>query len=320
LISSILVYLLIAFESVLFGNMLAFFLQPQHRTKSDLFSLPKSAFGFVAIVTLAAFLSIFIPLNVPAAIAILTIAGLFLFALKPSWSFSAPDKWVLALFILIVLFTLEVSTRRPLNSDTNLYHAQAIRWIETYPAVFGLGNLHGRLAFNSVWFIANASYSFSTLLGRSLHVVSGLYFLFFGAFALSWIKPSKNLKLSIAATFLLLAGFQYLASDISSPGTDVPTALTVWLVFMLTLSEEDQKDPLFTVVIAALSAFAVVIKLSSMMVLLIPAGYFFRSIITKDKRSAFTLAIVTLVILTPFLIRNVIESGYLIYPFPGDAK
>jgi len=30
----------------------------------------------------------------------------------------------------------------PLSYDTGLYHAQNIRWIETYPLVPGLGNLH----------------------------------------------------------------------------------------------------------------------------------------------------------------------------------
>lgn len=33
--------------------------------------------------------------------------------------------------------------------DTGLYHAQFIRWIESFSVVKGLGNLDGRLAFNS---------------------------------------------------------------------------------------------------------------------------------------------------------------------------
>src|SRR5688500_16524798 len=44
----------------------------------------------------------------------------------------------------------------PLVYDTGFYHAQAVRWINEYPAVPGLANLHGRLAFNSSWFVWGA--------------------------------------------------------------------------------------------------------------------------------------------------------------------
>ena len=39
-----------------------------------------------------------------------------------------------------------------MHVDTGLYHAQAIRWIEEYGVVCGLGNLHSRFAYNSAAF------------------------------------------------------------------------------------------------------------------------------------------------------------------------
>lgn len=70
-------------------------------------------------------------------------AGLFAFKV-PGFS------WLVGILLVLVFFTvLENSTHISANPDTGIYHAQAIRWIETYPAVAGLGNLHSHLAFNS---------------------------------------------------------------------------------------------------------------------------------------------------------------------------
>ncbi len=51
--------------------------------------------------------------------------------------------------ILFLLFAYGTS-RGIIHYDTGLYHAQSIRWIEEYGVVKGLGNLHCRLAYNSL--------------------------------------------------------------------------------------------------------------------------------------------------------------------------
>ena len=43
--------------------------------------------------------------------------------------------------------------------DTGLYHAQNIKWIQEYAVVPGLGNVHGRFAFNSMFFPVSALFS-----------------------------------------------------------------------------------------------------------------------------------------------------------------
>ncbi|PTY02946.1 hypothetical protein DB346_08010 [Verrucomicrobia bacterium LW23] len=48
----------------------------------------------------------------------------------------------------------------PLDWDSGLYHFHTIRWINEYPAVYGLGNLHERLAFNCTFFTFVASLNF----------------------------------------------------------------------------------------------------------------------------------------------------------------
>src|SRR5262245_35640634 len=58
----------------------------------------------------------------------------------------------------------------PTNVDSGGYHFNAIRWINAFPIVPGLGNLHGRLAFNESFFPYAAALNFYPFFehGRSL--------------------------------------------------------------------------------------------------------------------------------------------------------
>lgn len=59
----------------------------------------------------------------------------------------------------LVLLMAYGTSRGYMHVDTGLYHAQAIRWIEEYGVVPGLGNLHSRFAYNSAAFPLCAVYS-----------------------------------------------------------------------------------------------------------------------------------------------------------------
>ena len=138
-------------------------------------------------------------------------------------------------FLAVAGVVLLKSTTLPENYDTGLYHAQAIRWIETFPAVAGLGNLADRLVFNSSWLIISALFSFSFFGLPSLHSLNGLIALLVTGYALS--KFNRLYKgeilvttwLAIALPFLLRRIFSL---ELSSPGTDLPAALMVWVVIL----------------------------------------------------------------------------------------
>ena len=64
---------------------------------------------------------------------------------------------------------------RPLEIyDAGLYHLQAILWNGSYPTVPGLGNLHGRLAFYTSYFLLQAAFDQGPLAGQSYRAVAGL--------------------------------------------------------------------------------------------------------------------------------------------------
>jgi hypothetical protein len=56
------------------------------------------------------------------------------------------------LFAIGLIMLCLKSLQAPNNFDSALYHFQTMRWLNEYAIVPGLGNLHGRLAFNQSYF------------------------------------------------------------------------------------------------------------------------------------------------------------------------
>ncbi|MDE7231701.1 MAG: hypothetical protein K2N37_01295, partial [Lachnospiraceae bacterium] len=98
------------------------------------------------------------------------------------------ELWRIAALLLAFVFTLLWTTQSPEQYDTGLYHAQAIRWIEDYGVVPGLGNLHMRLAYNSAFMSLQALFSLGWLLGQSLHTLNGFFCLAALCYAFSTMR------------------------------------------------------------------------------------------------------------------------------------
>ena len=65
------------------------------------------------------------------------------------------------------------TTTQPALYDSGLYHLQAIQRAGAYPAVPGLGNLHGRFAFNSSFFLYAAMLNAGPFVNRAHHLATG---------------------------------------------------------------------------------------------------------------------------------------------------
>jgi len=250
------------------------------------------------------------------------------------------------LILVSVLFSLLFvyqSSLGPFNYDTGLYHSQAIQWIEKYRIVPGLGNLHSRFAFNSLWFLPSALFSFTFWLGQPIHALNGLMLLMAIIFALGHINTLIVGAINPSSTFqsLLIFPLAYLgydsdrfATDVASPSTDLPATVLVFVVTTLILhyqnsklpkvkisaesdrKEQDVNTAILAIMITILAVFAVFIKLSVIPILL----FLPYLIVDQFRKNGIVIAAlilgITLFIATPHLIRNVILSGYLIYPLP----
>jgi hypothetical protein len=228
------------------------------------------------------------------------------------------------LFVLVLITTLGKSILYPANFDTAFYHAQAIHWIESFRVVPGLGNLHGRLAFDSSWFLASALFSFSFLEKTEFHILGGYLLLLVIAYCL--IKLTKLFQGDYRISNFAVLGLIFLArrlfsAVLSSPDTDTPATLISWVIFLLSMEKiEDNQESDFDLrflLILCFSLFVITVKISILPIFLLPLYFIIRQLPKWKLSHVLILFGISLVFIIPWLTRNVIESGYLVYPYPN---
>lgn len=231
-------------------------------------------------------------------------------------------KWYGVLFFVFLTgVILALAIQYTFHSDTDLYHAQSIRWIEYLGAVKGIGNLHNRLAYNSAFFSLQALFSMEFLVNQSLHTMNGFIVCVMLGYAIGTLSVFKRQRMKSSDMLKLCIVFYLCFFDnrwqISSPGSDI-SALSMVLYISAKwceLYEEGSEDVMEYGVLCLLALWACTLKLSASMIVLLavyPAVYMIQN--RKWKQIALFL-VSGIVIVFPFLARNVIISGYLIYPY-----
>lgn len=222
----------------------------------------------------------------------------------------------------------------PTNYDSGLYHFNAIRWINTYSIVPGLGNLHGRLAFNSSFFTFVASLNFSPFFGSGRSLANSYLLLLTMASIIYplvgvYRQPLQLLKrhpfiLASGVLVVPMIGFIALKSNgLASPSPDFTSTLlqiTMFLVLVKSVGQwlEGQRQfDLQAAVLVVLAVTAMTIKLSNLAFSAVIIGicmlYIFR---TQGLQIHTTIRILvpTFVILIVWSLRGFIMSGTPLYP------
>lgn len=219
---------------------------------------------------------------------------------------------------LFFLFAYGTS-RGMIHYDTGLYHAQSIRWIEEYGAVKGLGNLHGRLAYNSASFALSALYSMAFLGGQSYHCAAGFLALILAAVCLEIIGHIRAGRFR-TGDFARVMCVYYLVNifdEMISPASDYFMVLTAFYIVIrwLDLWEGGEQAILPYALLCVLGVFLMTVKLSAALVLVLVIDPAVRLIQGKKWRETALYLGLGIVTALPFFIRNVIISGWLVYPF-----
>jgi hypothetical protein len=296
-------------------------------------------FGIISLTTLVSFISIIAPINQLTHFCIL--GFLLLYAYYDKKNIGDTIKALISdvkinpyLFILgcICLFPAVLIASGPVGyHDTGMYHAQAVKWINEYGTVYGLGNLHYRLAFNSSWSYFAAFFDILSFDGRTSHVInlvpytlvllicfSGFYGVFKGNISITNILKCFFAVPICANRFLTIVLLPSLSPDL---------VVSVLILYVLVLSVDyveqrttshnsldDSQRETYTLILCV-SLFLPTIKLSSLPVLLFPLF-----LLTKTENRTLELVsksfLVGTVILLPFLTGNVLLSGYLLFPLP----
>lgn len=222
------------------------------------------------------------------------------------------------MLLLFLVFAYGTSTGI-IHYDTSLYHAQSIRWIEEYGVVPGLGNLHSRLAYNSAAFCLSAFYSMAFLGGQSYHCGAGfLAFLLALVCMEAWTK--ERIKRPQLSDFARLTAIYYLLiifDEMVSPASDYFMVLLVFFIVIrwLDLIERGERLYLPYALLCVLGVVVLTVKLSGALILLLTLKPAFMMIKEKRVKEIFLFLGLGILAVMPFLVRNVILSGWLVYPF-----
>ena len=231
------------------------------------------------------------------------------------------SRWRVAAVLLCFVLTLLWTTQSPGQYDTGLYHAQAIRWVEDYGVAPGLGNLHMRLAYNSSFMSLQALFSLGWLVGQSLHSLNGFFCLAALVYAFSTVRlwGERSLRVSDLLKCVTVVYVVQKSYDIASSGTDIEAMLLILYIFMKwsEYREAGRKDGVLYGWLCLVSVYAVTVKLSAASAVLLALYPLYLFIREKKGRAVLAHVAAGLVILAPWLIRNVIISGYLVYPCAG---
>lgn len=238
------------------------------------------------------------------------------------WKGSRTGRRLAAL--LLILVWAYFTSRGIMHYDSDLYHAQSIRWIETYGVVKGLGNLHCRFGYNSSFFALSALYSMHFLGGQSLHTLNGFFALLlsFSALDLARTWKRRKLKLSDFARFAAVYYLTTIVDEVMAPASDYTIMCLIFIIVIkwLDLLEEDAGEKQSYVPYALLcvaGVYGMTLKLTAGLILLLTIKPAILLIRDKKWREIGLFLGMGLAVAAPWLVRTVLITGYLLYPFPA---
>lgn len=229
-------------------------------------------------------------------------------------------SWEGLFYLGFALFIAFYTSRGTFHTDTNIYHASAIRMYEEYGLIKGMGNLQLHYAYNSAYIAFASVFSMNWLFGKSIHTTTGFLELMLAVYSMYSLKRYKSHMYHIADMMKVGILFYILVilNGSMSPATDYATMMLALLVMSLWCDQmENGRDVLKYALLSVFAVFVVTLKFSACMMVLIAIYPAVMLIKKKDIRNILRYLCFGIVILAPFLIRNYLISGWLLYPFDG---
>lgn len=218
------------------------------------------------------------------------------------------------LIIIVLLLFACYALMPPQLSDSFYYHIQNIIWNDQYHVVPGLANINDQFGFNSNFFLLSSTFGFNQLFGQYIYALNPFFFAFL--FIIS-IKKIYDLNL-IQTTVLFLCClifFVIYRRQIGSPSTDILSNILILYLFLFLLIDPKSLYKRF-LVFWMVAFYCITLKLSSLIICLLCLYLLIWFLKRKRYKVLFFLFLTALFILIPWIIRNIVITGYLIYPYP----
>ncbi|HUH96002.1 MAG TPA: hypothetical protein VLZ89_01495 [Anaerolineales bacterium] len=298
--------------------------------------------GWAAALFLLQLLNLVVPINMFSSAPLLILGIIFavIFFRKELSSRPSLPRAYPALLAIAVLWLAILSMSSPTIYDDGLYHFNSIRWLNEYPIVLGLGNLHGRLAFNQSFFAYAAYLNLYPFFNHGYNLANSFLFLVLLAECLWYLlrfvfqrAQEADFSSSTLAPIFFLPALIYMASvfevlrtGISSPSPDIASLFLQILLFIhfVRALEEDLSERSSRARIAFIlivSATMITVKLSNLFYVLAVCAMLLLLRITRRQPSARPapgiiggwLAL-PILILALWSSRGVLLSGCPVYP------
>jgi hypothetical protein len=317
------VFFTIGFSVVRIVNRI--FLQKE---KPGSFSLDEYFFtGFLTLSSLAGIFSIWIPIGNKVLIFV-SILSIFLFLVNFREIRSKIESAFIKLFLLkkiellaillVILFLLTIVVQKITWYDTGLYHAQSIQWIRKYSVVPGLGNIHGRLALNSMFLVISALFTFQ-IRDVLIFPLNGICYAVLTIkliiLILTEFRTGSDWK-ALFYSVILLISLLFMIPFLNSTSPDIICGILIMYTFILLLTgseDNPQVDYSKFILLSLVVLTCVTYKISSLFLVL-------TLLINLKKEFAgkiVVIVIICILAIIPYIIRNYYLSGYLVYPFPS---
>ena len=223
--------------------------------------------------------------------------------------------------LVIVLVSAFYASRGNFHRDTGIYHAQAIRIIEEYGIIKGLGNFQLHFAYNSSYLALCALFTLSFILPFALHTMTGFIMALFTCYAacglMKWTSRASHTA-DMARLAIIIYGITVL-EYLQSPATDygamymVIYIMCAWITQAVEKKDDSEDIPVYGY-LAVLSIFTVSMKLSAAALVVIAVLPFILLVKKKMAKETVSFIVIGFLSFLPYLVRNVMISGWLLYP------
>ncbi len=281
--------------------------------------------GVICATVYAQFFSMFYRVSLAAnVVMVLACAAVFIYRRKEitdtisMWNQRSGKTTKVILVVLVILWAFFTS-RGYMHYDSDLYHAQSIRWLEEYGVVPGLGNLHERFAYNSSFFALSALYSLKYVMGDSMHAMNGFLALVLSITCLPIAKSWKEKRFTVSG-FARVGAVYYLTTitnEVVSPASDYAVMCVIFFIVIKWLDalEEKEKNIAPYALLCVVGVYALTLKLTAGLIILLVIKPAYMLIKDKGVKEIFIYLAMGILVAFPWMARTVIISGWLIYPF-----
>lgn len=237
---------------------------------------------------------------------------------------------------LFILWVTLHGMLQPTNYDSGLYYFNTIRWFNTYPIIKGLGNLHGRLAFNQSFFLYDAALNFFPWFNQGRSIANAFLTVLTLGTLLETLAPAiqspkvlfKAHPFKYLPAILILPYLGYLAltsNGLGSPAPDLASSLLQIVLFIVLAGalgdwlggNHDQTSTAFF--IAMLTPTIITVKLSNLAygftIYLFALAYGITFMRDRQTRQALKLLLpLPILIFAVWIVRGYLLSGTPFFP------